>query len=72
MNNLIKHRGPDDEGYLIFKDIYKLEPGWFMVVQYGNEELTINKSQYWDLNYSTDTVHDEKWFSSTDGDQEVF
>ena len=48
----------------MFKDIYKLEPGWFMVVQYGNEELTINKSQYWDLNYSTDTVHDEKWFSS--------
>jgi asparagine synthase (glutamine-hydrolysing) len=48
----------------MFKDIYKLEPGWFMVVQYGNEELTINKSQYWDLNYSTDNVHDEKWFSS--------
>lgn len=48
----------------MFKDIYKLEPGWFMVVQYGNEELTINTSQYWDLNYSTDTVHDEKWFSN--------
>lgn len=48
----------------MFKDIYKLEPGWFMVVQYGNEELTINRSQYWDLNYSTDTVHDEKWFSN--------
>ena len=48
----------------MFKDIYKLEPGWFMVVQYGNEELTINRSQYWDLNYSTDTVHDEKWFNS--------
>ena len=48
----------------MFKDIYKLEPGWFMVVQYGNEELTINRSQYWDLNYSTDTVHDEEWFSS--------
>ena len=44
----------------MLKDIYKLEPGWFMVVQYGNEELTITKSQYWDLNYSTDTVHDEK------------
>lgn len=48
----------------MFKEIYKLEPGWFMVVQYGNEELTIKKSQYWDLNYSTDTVHDEEWFSS--------
>lgn len=51
-------------GKTMFKDIYKLEPGCFMVVQYGNEELTINRSQYWDLNYSTDTVHDEEWFSS--------
>lgn len=26
MNNLIKHRGPDDEGYLIFKDFHNSEP----------------------------------------------
>ncbi|MFK7973953.1 MAG: asparagine synthase (glutamine-hydrolyzing) [Rickettsiaceae bacterium] len=46
----------------MFKDIYKLEPGWSMVVQYDNQGLTAKKSQYWDMKYNIDTTHDEQWF----------
>ena len=48
----------------MFKDIYKLEPGWFMVVDYDNQELKVKKSQYWDICYTIDTTHDEKWFNN--------
>ena len=46
MNNLIKHRGPDDEGYLIFKDIYNFEP----LTLSGDDTIDIKWNQ--DINYS--------------------
>ncbi len=48
----------------MFKNIYKIEPGWFLVLEYDNQELKVEKSQYWDINYSADTIHNEKWFSN--------
>ncbi|MHB8073337.1 asparagine synthase (glutamine-hydrolyzing) [Desulfosporosinus fructosivorans] len=45
----------------LFKDISKLEPGFFLKVTFDNG-LKVEKSQYWDLKFSYDTYHTEDYY----------
>ncbi len=45
----------------LFKDIYKLEPGYYMILDLTNE-LAPTVVQYWDLEFKYDTKHTEEYF----------
>ena len=45
----------------LFKDIYRLEPATYMIV---NKNKILHKHKYWDLNYEIDTFHTKEYFLS--------
>lgn len=46
----------------LFNGIQKLEPGYCMVVQLGEDKPVLKLRQYWDVHYDIDETHDEAWF----------
>ena len=46
----------------LFNGIKKLEPGYCLVAQLGQEKLSVTTRQFWDVNYDIDDTHNEKWF----------
>lgn len=46
----------------MFRNIFKIEPGWSMAVQYSHNQLTMTKQKYWDVCYNTNQTNDENWF----------
>ncbi|RIY41602.1 asparagine synthase (glutamine-hydrolyzing) [Neopusillimonas maritima] len=46
----------------MFEGVSKLEPGQAVTVDLSNQELSVRRTQYWDLQYEIDTSHDESWF----------
>jgi asparagine synthase (glutamine-hydrolysing) len=46
----------------LFKGVEKLEPGCCMTVQIGDDSLSVETRQYWDVSYEIDDSHGEAWF----------
>lgn len=46
----------------LFSQIQKLKPGWKLTVSFEGDQLKLNQSEYWDVNFDIDHSHDERWF----------
>jgi len=49
----------------LFKGIEKLEPGHCLSAYYQGDALKVQTRQYWDVQYTIDEGHDERWYIDT-------
>ncbi len=46
----------------LFRGIHKLKPGFYLVAEIERGRLLLNTSRYWDVSYTVDDEHDERFF----------